>query len=116
MEMESKELLIEIGKLIDAKLEDKFELQKGYIDSKLELQKDYIDSKFESKFELQKDYIDSKFSQIDSRIETLRTDIRKDMVEFHQEIIADIGNVENKLTELIGIQSKDIQKLKLKVG
>ena len=69
-----------------------------------------------SEIELQKDYIDSKFSQVDTKLQVLRDDILKDMTELHQEIIVDIGSVENKLTELIGIQNKDIQKLKLKVG
>ena len=113
--MENQELLKEIGKLIDTKLENKFELQKDYIDSKFT----QLDSKFENKFELQKDYIDSKFTQMDSRIENLRTDIQKDMVEFHLEIIEDIGKLDDKISQtnaIVNAQATTIQTLKLKIG
>ena len=66
--------------------------------------------------EIMKEEIRFQNEHIDSKLQALKNYIHKDMTEFHQEIIADIGNVENKLAELIGTQSKDIQKLKLKVG
>lgn len=71
-----------------------------------------LDNKLEVKFQDMKDYVDSKNI-------ALKNDIHKDMAEFHQEIIEDIGKLDDKISQtnaIVNTQAATIQTLKLKVG
>lgn len=126
--MENQELLQAMRDIVKSELA----IQNDYIDSKfsqVDSRFSQIDSKFsqvDSKFELQKDYIDSKFLQVGTRINAMENRIYGEMGKFHQEIIEDIGKIDEKLSNnnseisaqalVLKKHEKEIQELKRKVG